>query len=379
MLKVCNLERRSVPEARLICKRRKTDIAFEATIFRVCGGEAVADSKSIFDVLPMELIGQNILSQYLTLAELAVFDMALTNRAVRNFFLNVYRFVVVETPLEIKYEQTARWMRMRGVRAKHLKLWHDITKTSLLHLFRLGDHFETVNLMGHQSFSDILLTKLSQCAPNLKTLNLSYCSDITDTGIRVLAGHCRQLEDLTLWGCYELTDATVQVLAASCPRLEHLNLRCCRKISDEGLQAIARGFSVMRTLNFTYCRGITDKGVLLLAAAFPMLARISFAYCVLVTDATVLSLTQRCPQMECLDLTGCDITNQALAFIANSPMGRSLTELHLSTCRNISDLGLQQLGAKCPQLLSLHIAGCDQITLAGLRALPPTCVIHNPA
>jgi hypothetical protein len=337
------------------------------------------DNNNILTALPHELLAINVLRDFLTLEELAVLDTALSNKSLRAYFAQVYACIVLDRHVVLKLDATVKWLRSRGVRGKHFELWHGITKSNLTGFCKSGALWESLNLTGYDYITDVMLTKLSGGSPHLKHLNLSYCADLTDVGIRALSVNCRQLEHVVLWGCYELTNSAVESLAANCPRIQHLNVRCCRKITDSGLQAIAGGFSCMRTLNFTYCRTITDAGVWHLAKAFPMLTRISFAYCVLITDAAVRYLSQRCPQLEALDLTNCDVSNEALVHIANSPMSKHLRELHVSTCRNVTDYGLQQIGEKCPNLVSLHIAGCDQITLAGLRCLPATCIVHNPA
>jgi hypothetical protein len=334
---------------------------------------------NILSSLPYEFFAVNILCEFLTLEDMAGLDCAVTNHALRAYFMQVYSCVVLKHHTVLKFDAMVKWMRARGIRARHFELWHGIGKTTLMNLFKAGAHWETLNLTGYDYMTDSMLARLSSGSPRLRSLNLAYCSDITDAGVHSLAVNCRDLENLVLWGCYGLTNDCIEYLSASCPRIRHLNMRCCRKITDEGLNLIAKGFSVMYSLNFTYCRTITDAGVYFLATAFPMLTRICFAYCVLVTDLSVRYLTRQCPALAALDLTGCDITDESLVYIANSPMSKHLPELPLSTCTKVTDFGIQQLGDKCRGLTSLHVAGCDQITLAGLRSLPPTCVVHNLA
>jgi hypothetical protein len=338
-----------------------------------------SESTHLLSLLPHELFAQNILCDHFSLEELAVFDCALTNHDLRRYFGQVYGSIVLQRHTILKLDSVIKWIRSRGLHGKHFELWHGINKSNLQTFFKCGAFFETLNLTGYDYMTDSMLTKLSSGSPLLKSINLAYCSDLTDAGVASLAMNCRSLEQVVLWGCYELSNNALVSLATNCPRVQHLNLRCCRKITDEGLQMIVGGFASMLTLNFTYCRCITDRGVGYLAHAYPMLRRVSFAYCVLITDEAVRHLSHHCPYVESLDLTGCDISNESLLLIANSPIGRSLRELLISTCRNVTDLGLQVLGEKCKQLTAFHMAGCDQITLAGLRSLPATCVVHNPA
>jgi hypothetical protein len=357
-------------------KRRRTN---QSSSLLVKDAPIRYDNNNILTSLPFELFGVNILCEFLTLSEMAVFDVALSNRSLRAYFAQVYACVLLSNHTVIKFDATARWMRARGIRGKHFDLWHGITRSNLMSFFRTGAQWESLNLTGYDYLNDAMLAKLSTGSPRLRNLNLAYCSDISDVGVRSLAANCRELENLVLWGCYGLTNDAVGALAASCPRIQHLNLRCCRKITDEGLMVIAKGFSSMQTLNFTYCKTITDAGVFHLAEKFPTLSRISFAYCVEISDTSVRHLARWCPQLEALDLTNCNISDESLVYIANSPMSQHLRELHISICTKVTDYGIQQLGAKCRELTSLYIAGCDQITMTGLRSLPAACVVHNPA
>lgn len=375
-------------------KRRKIDNSSKAQSRRAPVAEIVVNPyvylhhsacKHPIASLPFELVASSILCDHFTLEEMARFDQAITNRSLRSYFMQVYTHAVLTRHTILKFDDALRWMCVRGIRGRHFELWHGIGKVTLTSFFRAqsardgGALFETLNLTGYDYLTDAMVGRLAQGAPNLKNLNLAYCSDITDAGVAALASHCHNLRSLVLWGCYELTNESIAVLTHNCPKISTLNLRCCRKITDEGLAGIVAGFRTMYSLNFTYCRNITDIGVGYLAAAYPMLRRISFAYCVDVTDAAVRSLAQHCFFIECLDLTNCNISNEALLYIAYSPMARNLKELFISTCRNVTDAGITQLGEKCKQLTAFHVAGCDQITLAGLRALPPTCIVHNPS
>lgn len=335
--------------------------------------------------LPHELVAMNILCSYLNLEDMAWFDVAVTNHSLRSYLMQVYAHVVLYRPTILRFDATVRWMRMRGIRGRHFELWHGIGKSTLSSFFKTqcampnGAAFQTLNLTGYDYLTDAMLTKLAQGSPYMTFLNLAYCSDITDAGVAALASNCGKLETLVLWGCYQLSNDAITLLATHCPRLSSLNLRCCKKIDDTGLAILAAGFRTMHSLNFTYCRNITDVGVRSLARAYPTLRRVSFAYCMLVTDVAVLHLSRHCPIIESLDLTNCNISNEALIQISHSPMATTLRELFISTCRNVTDAGIAQLGNRCRQLASFHVAGCDQITMVGLRALPATCVVHNPA
>jgi hypothetical protein len=47
----------------------------------------------------------------------------------------------------------------------------------------------------------------------------------------------------------------------------------------------------------------------------------------------------------------------------------NLTSLNLSHCKNLTDVGLEKVVVGCPKLTSLNLSNCVQVTDAGLEKL----------
>ena len=328
-----------------------------------------------FTHLPATLIAFNIFSQFLSLEEIVAFDTAVNNRMVRSHFLDVCRCMILPHTIKLSEKNFANWFRIRGFKSPVIELAHSVGKLNLQYLYTLGNVLTCLNVTGVELINDKALTKLSKNCHELRSLNLTYCSDITDVGLVEVAKGCHMLESLVLWGCYHVTDISLNHITLGCPKLVDLNLRCCKLLSDEGLQYLSSRLVHLQHLNLTYCRNITDDGLIGISKAFPNLRTLRLAYCLRITDNAIVALAEHFQCLEVLDLTGCEIGDNALAAIAEGAMKRSLRELHIVACRGVTDLGMHRLGSNCVALKSCSIAGCDLVTETGLASLQAHCKI----
>ncbi|GJJ78683.1 hypothetical protein EMPS_11042 [Entomortierella parvispora] len=172
------------------------------------------------------------------------------------------------------------------------------------------------------------------CAPfsrprpvsSLKSLILE-CGDIPDSVIRALLTRCPQLEQLSLDWSRELSDETLTLIPDLCPKLTEVSFCRCIQLTSEGFGSFFR--------------------------ALPNLTSIELKGNVL-SDGTLEELARSCPFLD---------------------------HLNLSSCQNVTDLGIQSLLLNCAALsfLSLRfINGLssvlfdDNTTLATLTRTSPT-------
>ena len=87
-----------------------------------------------------------------------------------------------------------------------------------------------------------------------------------------------------------------------------------------------------------------------------------------VTNDAVREISTACTQLQVLNLTRCDIGDDALELLP-----ATLTELQIGWCKQIRRRGLGFVAARCPQLRVLSAPGCDQFGDSGLMALAQGC------
>ena len=99
-------------------------------------------------------------------------------------------------------------------------------------------------------------------------------------------------------------------------------------------------------------------------------ARVISWLCVDITK--LMTITTVCPQLQSLNIGSCNnITDEGVTALATGCP--QLQSLDIGWCGNITDEGITALATGCPQLQSLDISWCRNITDEGIKALATGC------
>lgn len=133
-------------------------------------------------------------------------------------------------------------------------------------------------------------------------------------------------------------------------------------INDVALEGLLRpGF---QELNIAGCRGVTDGGVrTAVKAAGLSLERVDMSRCPNVGSGAVKALASNCGSITVLSLRFCGVTDGGLQHLRGL---KCLRSLHLSS-RELTDAGLRRLSKCAPDLVSLTLSFCPELTDAGLQ------------
>ena len=165
------------------------------------------------------------------------------------------------------------------------------------------------------------------------------------------------LRVLRLNNCWELSNHAVSQVALCLPQLRHLSLSGCSKITDDAVEVIAEQMQCLQHLDLSWCGRISDGAL-------------EFIACDLAKSLIELIL-DRC----------INITDNGLGFVAT--MSR-LEVLSIRWCPHVHDFGLQTL-CTMSKLRRLSLAGCSTITpnalgcLKQLKALEELELTNCPA
>ncbi|XP_033739686.1 protein AMN1 homolog [Pecten maximus] len=164
--------------------------------------------------------------------------------------------------------------------------------------------------------SDTGLQHLTKCS-QLKKLDLNSAklsrSEITSEGIVNVAQACAQLQTVYLRRCINLTDDAVIALSTSCPQLRLLNIGGCHQLTDQSLLSLGQNSHFLKSINFSKTK-VTDNGVIGLVTGncSKTLKEVHMDGCVNLTDEAVEGVLQFCPQISILLFHGCPkITEQS--------------------------------------------------------------------
>ncbi|XP_030646011.1 dynein regulatory complex subunit 6 [Chanos chanos] len=206
-------------------------------------------------------------------------------------------------------------------------------------------------------------------ASKLCYLNLTNCCNINDLSILWLAQRCVKLRHLSLCYCESLTDNGMEWLGG-CPSLVSLDVTgCC--VQDRGLSALG-AIDTLRKLTVSECVWITDIGIEKFCKQARCLEHLDVCHCVKLSDQSIKTLSFYCRTIFTLKIAGCPrMTNKAVKYL--SGVGHYLKELDVSGCVHLTNRTVSFLLRGCPQLRSISMLYCSNISREAALQLRP-CV-----
>ncbi|KAF7145150.1 hypothetical protein RHSIM_Rhsim04G0124000 [Rhododendron simsii] len=234
----------------------------------------------------------------------------------------------------------------------------------------------------------------SVCRGMLRSVDLSRSKFFTHVGLSGLVTNCSNLVQIDLSNATELRDPAAAAIGEA-KNLERLCLARCKGITDMGIGCIAVGCRKLRSINLKWCLGVGDLGVGLIAVKCNEIRSLDLSY---------LPITNKClpsilklQYLENLVLEGCfGIDDDSLAVLKQGC--KSLETLDMSSCQNVSHVGLSSLtsGTGCLRQLTLAYGSpvtpalahtlqslstlqsikldCCPVTCSGLKAIGNWCV-----
>ncbi|XP_039513674.1 protein AMN1 homolog [Pimephales promelas] len=172
------------------------------------------------------------------------------------------------------------------------------------------------------------------------TLDLQNCV-VSDSALKQI--NCLQLREILLEDCAEITSEGVEVLASRCPCLQVVDLTGCTAVTDSGIQALA-----------LHCKSLKV---------------ISLSGCIALSDQALLELGTNCRRLYSIYFSGTNVTDQGVIGLATGVCSRSLKELQMARCRNLTDLAVTAVLANCANIRIFNFHGCPLMTGKSREAL----------
>ncbi|OWM67079.1 F-box/LRR-repeat protein 3 isoform X2 [Punica granatum] len=198
----------------------------------------------------------------------------------------------------------------------------------------------------------------SSCGPCLRSIDLSRSRFFSATGLSQLAARCGNLVEVDLSNARELRDPGAAALSGL-RNLERLWLGRCKLITDMGVGCIAVGCRKLKLLSLKWCLGVGDLGVGLVAVKCREIRNLDLSY--LPISNKCLPSIMKLPYLEDLILEGCfGIDDNSLAAVKQGC--KSLKALDISSCQNISHVGLSSIASSTEGLQQLTLAYGSPVT-----------------
>mmetsp|Transcript_18855 Transcript_18855/g.30944 ORF Transcript_18855/g.30944 Transcript_18855/m.30944 type:complete len:317 (+) Transcript_18855:474-1424(+) len=180
----------------------------------------------------------------------------------------------------------------------------------------------------------------------------------------MLASKCVGLEELRLTRCLKLSDRCLFDVADNCSRLRLLHIRGCRDISDRGVSVVVRKCQQLRDLDISKCPLLTTGCLWEMIPALKSKGPARDWEDISSPDIDDADIVRGCPHMTRLSMAGVvRLDDQIISRLVG------LEYLDLSDCFKVGNTGIQRAVRGCPQLHSLYLRGCKEVTDASVKTI----------
>lgn len=210
------------------------------------------------------------------------------------------------------------------------------------------------------------LKAISRGCPSLRVLSL-WNTPVGDEGLLEIAKGCHQLEKLDLSQCPAITDKALFAIAKNCPNLTDLTIESCSNIGNAGLQAIGQGCRNLKSVSLKDCPRVSDQGIAsLLSSTSFSLMKVKLQK-MNVTDVSLAIIGHYGKSVTDLVLCGLPNVGERGFWVMGSGQGlQKLKSLTITSCRGVTDLGLEAVGKGCPNLKQFCLRKCAFLSDNGL-------------
>lgn len=261
--------------------------------------------------------------------------------------------------------------------------------------------------LEHNPKGDLFLAAVARVhGARLTSLDLAACNGVSDTGLACLAAECTQLACFTLYPGYEVghlagvTEHGLRELLKRNPGITALDLReCDDQVTDNLLTCVVQVCQQLAKLNVSGCSNLTTESLAGLVAC--PIASLDLELCDGVTDAVLaiwasssmkdtlvhLDVSTRHDSSAVSDgglaglLRGCRhlVPNELLSSRKGDEFCAAIAEVRPDVKEvslmyaEATDAGMECLASGCPDLETLNLKYCSNVTHIGLKALASGC------
>ncbi|KAM0934625.1 putative F-box domain, leucine-rich repeat domain superfamily, F-box-like domain superfamily [Dioscorea sansibarensis] len=353
----------------------------------------------------------SIVSKLLKLTRISLVSMEITDKVFKAIgeqgrSLEVLSLDSIKGTTEIGYSFISGAQKLKVLTVSSCS---SLTDTSFISSSSNGGFpsLKRAEIRSNTSLTDKGLIKLTQGSHMLENLKLEKCHKITTLGLMQALSNCSNtLKKLSLVQCDQIGQPPV----APSPEKQHraqpvlfsMKLKKCKSIGEPFLawigesckeakkiamvgmsngitdtamyaflKAMGRAGSV-KSLDLSGSGRIRDWSVAAITAAFGRtLERLCLVGCKGVSEEALGMIGERCEKLEDLDLSLCDVGDEALRRMASSRALR-LKTLALAGCERVTDDGLAALELMGTSFNGLNLIRCSGISARRIESIRET-------
>lgn len=215
--------------------------------------------------------------------------------------------------------------------------------------------------------TNVGLRAIARGCPSLRVLSLWNLPSVGDDGLADIANGCHLLEKLDLSQCPAITDKGLFAIAKNCPNLTDLLIESCSNIGNEGLQAIGRYCTNLKSISIKDCPAVGDQGIAGLVSSVQYVLKKIKLQSLNITDVSVAVIGHYGKAVTDLVLTSLpNVSERGFWVMGNGHGLQKLKCFTVTSCRGVTDTGLEAVGKGCPNLRQFCLRKCAFLSDNGL-------------
>ncbi|XP_064618070.1 protein AMN1 homolog [Liolophura sinensis] len=235
------------------------------------------------------------------------------------------------------------------------------------------------------------VTSLLQRSLESVVVNLPVCSDSLECLPTNLKGKCLylmckrglitddnikkvlhdKLKVLDLSEC-DITDAALEQVHI-CPQLRKIDLNSAKhnrvNITTTGVLSLAHHCPYLQIVYLRRCENVTDEAIISLSTSCKHLRELNVGGCCQLTDVSLIALGQNSKYLTCVNLSRTNVTDEGILRLVSGCCSQNLKELHIDSCKSLTDMSVEAVLSYCPQISILLFHGCPKITDESRQAI----------
>ncbi|CAH2051028.1 unnamed protein product [Thlaspi arvense] len=219
------------------------------------------------------------------------------------------------------------------------------------------------------------LRAIARCCPSLRVLSMWNVASVGDEGLYEIANECHMLEKLDLCHCPAISDKGLLAIAKNCPRLNSLTIESCSNIGNTGLQAVGSFCPNLKSVTIKNCPLVGDQGIAsLLSSATYSLTKLKLQ-ALNIGDVSLAVVGHYGKELTDLAFTGLENVSEKGFWVMGSGQGlQKLKSFAVSSCRGLTDVGLEAMAKGCPNLKQFCLRRCSVLSDIGLVSFAKAAV-----
>ncbi len=158
---------------------------------------------------------------------------------------------------------------------------------------------------------------------------------------------------LTSKGGCGVDDSTLFSAGVHLPALVKVNISQSRHVSDRGLLSFLQHAHALTSLNISWCVQLSDASLVHIRR----LTELDMSHCWRLSSGCLHKIVLSCPRLKFVSVESCgQVTDENMLFM--SKRLRSLTELNVSRCQNVTEGGVDAILSRCPLIKLVDAKKC---------------------